>query len=836
MSERSHPRRPALGYVLGAVAGFLVGAACAIAWYGSGAEETGPAAAAARVPAPLETAPPVERPPRDERDLADIAAIADDFERNAALYALAQNADRTDTENLLAQTRELPPSPQRNDITRLLYVRLASIDSEAAADHVLGWSYQPSWLATVFRVWAHADFDAAVERAGSLEARQQHSIASSLLEMDLAPWQRQLIADRLDAESLLAQVLAREEMAFGTPEQTWARALQAPPGEERNQLLQMAAKAWTRSNPQAALEAALDLAHDDDQWLAYSILRDWAQAEAAGALDWLSRQGRTPRTEHLPSAVAGAIAELDVEAALRALESVPAWARHSAQSGIFRRWLEKDLTAAMEWFGSLPIADQQQHRFEATREYARRDPQGALNWAMASDRRIREQLIGSVISSIDDSAEAERLFRGIEDPDLQAEVALWLSRHAPEDPQDALRWADTFDREVRDRLRSNILRDWAQSDPEGVLQEVARQRTPLDRNQATEDAISGLLRAFHIDAAERLFETISSTRVRCSAAWDLHFYFRQTEPNAAKAAAYRVIAQSCVRGGQGGESASVTRQPSVATKSVGSTGRSDRQQNDQDGEVGQHEEQRPKAKDDKHEPSGQPEPAPAIDTAHRNSEIRQRRESRHTEDRLRRCPLHQQRRCGNHDQERREVASERQVFLQVSRPIHGFQQQHHDERAKEVQDRKDQVHPSTEALLYVRIVEVADPGQRRHGGPVLGAPCGRQVVEFEDTEQVHHGDDDGARHDIEPDRRRIAPLPAGRVLERQRPRREEQPRHGSEQANIELQRLAERASKPIAEGTQRRALRGAAIRTEPAADRSAAFQARSRRSRHARLA
>lgn len=539
--------RPVLGAVVGAIAGLLVGAGSVVAWYQTAAPPAGPAAPAAAAPVQLESAPPAARAPlRGAPGLAAIAAMPDDFERNAALYALARDADRAAIEGLLAETHALAPSPQRNDIARVLYIRFASIDPVAAADHVLGRFYQPSWIATVFRVWAHADFDAAVERAASLEPRQRRPVAASLLEMDLAPWQRQHVAERLGARGLLAELLAREEMAFGTPEQTWARALASPPGDERAQLLEMAALAWAASDPEAALRAALEAEDDDSRYLASQLLRRWARRDRDGALAWLSRLERTPRTDFLPSTVVGSIAAEDIDAALRALEDVPPWARQNAQYGLLSQWMDADLPAALEWFGSLPLADQKHHGWSVARRYTERDPRGAFEWGLASDPRIRRDRLMQVIGSIADSAQAERLFRGIEDPELRAELAFSLHyNHAPQDPQAALRWAETFDEAIRDRLRSGILRQWAEADPDGAALEVNRQRTPSLRDETAADLISGLLAGFHVDAAERMFESIDTPRVRCSAAQTLSFYFTYTDAVPAKAALYRAIVRSC---------------------------------------------------------------------------------------------------------------------------------------------------------------------------------------------------------------------------------------------------------------------------------------------------
>ena len=60
--------------------------------------------------------------------LAEIAELADDFERNHALYELVAGSGRAQVEDLLELTFDLPPSLHRHDIVRVLYVRFAAID------------------------------------------------------------------------------------------------------------------------------------------------------------------------------------------------------------------------------------------------------------------------------------------------------------------------------------------------------------------------------------------------------------------------------------------------------------------------------------------------------------------------------------------------------------------------------------------------------------------------------------------------------------------------------------------------------------------------------------
>lgn len=485
---------------------------------------------------------PQSSPHRARPDFMKTAAIMPDPARNKALYDLLDGADRPRIEDLLGQVRGLPASPHRTDVVRILYIHFASIDPTAAADHVLAASYQPSWLAAVFRVWAHADFDAAVRRAETLDASPKGVVARALLEMDLASWQQEMIAEHLDAGMLLAALHAREELASTTPQQAWTNALSLPAGGQQDRRLGMAALAWAKEDPAAALRAIGEFTGDAGRWMAGRVLADWAKSDRPAALRWLSEQDVSDRAKSQAWMLAAAIAETDINAALDAIERMPAWAQPDAKTAILDPWLRADLPAVLEWFAQQPLADQERFSHTVARLFARQDPEQAFRWAMATDRKVRERILDAVFQWIDDQTTAEKLFRRIDDAQLRASVVFKLYfDYAPDDPEAALRWADGFDPVTRDELRSLTFQTWAERDPDGAMRAVLRLKDPALRDDAASHVISGLLDAFHVEAAERLFATIETADARQSAAFHLYWYFTQTDPNPAKAATYSLI-------------------------------------------------------------------------------------------------------------------------------------------------------------------------------------------------------------------------------------------------------------------------------------------------------
>ncbi len=528
-----------------AIGGCILGAAIVMSWHAIAPSERASVQPSPRAPAQTLPETPISRttvaptPP----SLAEVAALADDFERNKALYELVASSGRAQVEDLLDQTIDLPPSLHRHDIVRVLYVRFASIDPTAALKHLLGSHHQPrSSLTAVFRVWAHTDLDEAVRRAATLDQPEKGVVARAFFDMDMPAWQRQDIAEQLDAETTLAQILAREELASGTPEQAFANALASAPGPQRQRQLSIAIQAWAAKDPEAALRAASEVGGDRGRYLSGSVLAEWVKADRPAALNWLSLQDPSRRTKMLASTMARAMAESGIPEALDALEDIPGWARQNAQQAILHRWLAIDPAAAVAWIDSLPLADQQALSFSVAHGYSNRDPRGAFNWAMSADPKIRERLLRSVFIAIDDTTVAEQLFRSIDDPELRTDLAhaLYLGR-GDGDPVDTLRWATTFQGDVQDQLRSYIFTDWAKTDPDAAVREVLRQRDPRIRDRIATDVISGLLQAFNVAAAERLFRGIDSAEARMDAAQNLYLYFIRTDADPDKAAYYEAI-------------------------------------------------------------------------------------------------------------------------------------------------------------------------------------------------------------------------------------------------------------------------------------------------------
>ena len=183
-----------------------------------------PSASAAASPTPKRSRPPARR--RRRRDQA---------------HADRRRSDRD---------RHRPP-PARGPPPRL---RRAHLHRRRPAHPG---NYRASWLAAVFRAWAHRDFGAAMTRAAALDGERQAIVARAVLEMDIPEWKREAAAARLGAERLLGAIRVREDLAAadGDFAFAWQRAMSAVNATERHERLRRIAFAWVVQDPQSAAAA-----------------------------------------------------------------------------------------------------------------------------------------------------------------------------------------------------------------------------------------------------------------------------------------------------------------------------------------------------------------------------------------------------------------------------------------------------------------------------------------------------------------------------------------------------------------------------------------------------
>lgn len=275
--------------------------------------------------------------------LADIALIEDDFSRNAALYALIEDATRARVEEWLVEVDTLPASLHRSDLARVLYIRLTVLDPEAALQHALQGATKASWVAAIFRTWGQLDPDAAAARAGTLHPSARAVASRALLELDLPRAELLAMTARLDESRTGDDMQRRLQLMAGKPQITpneyllaqieartharregeshadaWNRAIGVEEALVRQILVEQTVLDWASTDPVAAM-AAVDAWDTDDVYvmqggvatsrpiqamLQARIMRQWALRDAQAAFSWAMRQEPTDMQMHVPMVLA----------------------------------------------------------------------------------------------------------------------------------------------------------------------------------------------------------------------------------------------------------------------------------------------------------------------------------------------------------------------------------------------------------------------------------------------------------------------------------------------------------------------------------------------------
>jgi len=511
--------------------------------------DTRPVADEAVAPESPTAAPPIS--------LSDIAAIAKDFDRNTALYAHLADADLERVRELIAWTDTLPSTRHRYDLKHVLYVRYAAIDPEMAIDHMLRGAYRDSWLAAVFRAWAHIDLDAAVGRARGLDASAKAVAARTILELELSDRERMAIAQQLGGERALAVLETRESLAEGESDfhSTWEEALGESDPRLRLERLGRIAASWAKEDPVAALDAAATTRGQLGMAIQSAIITIWATDDPTGAVNWLSQQESSTNLRFLSAALMRALAQNGVGDAISRLDSMPDHVRGYAVQGFVQmlpsldmELSDADIDTVLDWYSTLE--PQRDLAMMLSFTLAQRDPERALAWAQSLTGEMRATAIRGVISGLgtNDRELARRMVSEMDDADRLEAAKSLLYGDVRSNPREALAWAQSFDSESeRVELVKTVFQSWTRESPDDAIDELLELPSGPERDDIVRSvAISTL--PDRPDQAERLFEALETPEARRMVAGMLSAYFSRTvPPDTDKAEFYREAMEAAFR-------------------------------------------------------------------------------------------------------------------------------------------------------------------------------------------------------------------------------------------------------------------------------------------------
>ena len=481
--------------------------------------------------------------------LTRIAAIANGFERNAALYGYIADAGVGRIEALLAEAVALPDSRHRDDIARVLYIRYASLDPAAATDHALRARAAPDVLTAVFRAWAHRDLDSAVARAADLPTGARSDAARAVLQLDLPSAEKESIAERLGSRLDVLEIGKREDPDPTEPyEEALARIEAMADGRARHDQFESLSSAWVAVDPAGALSAVFGWQADGTLRNAFlaSLMEKWAKNAPRAAVDWLLAHDPA-EIDRLTFSAFQALAKVDLAEAESLLATLPAGpARSRGHAGVFDAILERgDLERAVAVFAELDRRSRQMVTGDLGRQLARASPERAFEWLVGLDEEARRRHFPWSLTEIysQDQSLTKRLIQDVGDPELRIQAARVVADWEMSEPEVGLAWAESLgsDEQVAPVV-ADMFRAWFERDAQRATTAVMDYPRGSARDQALRTLVGVRLWAFDTVAAERFFDAIDSPEARRSAAEGLYRYYTETDPNERKAAVFSELA------------------------------------------------------------------------------------------------------------------------------------------------------------------------------------------------------------------------------------------------------------------------------------------------------
>lgn len=232
------------------------------------------------------------------------------------------------------------------------------------------------------------------------------------------------------------------------------RAIQAKRG--RRGRIEAFASAWAEDDPEAALTTLVSLNDSDlHAELVDEVLAAWLTAQPVRAGRWLARQTPSMWSYFLAENSLSGLLEKDVSAALAAAKAFPAADFDRLARRGFGKALEHDFDTAVAWLETVEGPSDTGLRHTYAREYGRREPREALDWAMygEADEARRSQRVGQVFRGIarEDWTRARRLLDVVDDPESRLEAALVVVGSASADEWNVACRADVLGSEPRIR-------------------------------------------------------------------------------------------------------------------------------------------------------------------------------------------------------------------------------------------------------------------------------------------------------------------------------------------------------------------------------------------------
>lgn len=360
-------------------------------------------------------------------DYSDPARFGSRSARTAAWVKSLANSDAGTLREYLRQAKNLQAGSWRDEAQHTIISRLAALDPSLAVVEASEFpdGRQEVLLRAVYGEWALSNLDQAVENAQGLDDKLKQQVTASIVRTrtDLPPDQLRKIAQELDHEWVAIDLLEEERGLdpIGEPEEElesflnqhssslyslsdaqsrlFSKILSAlvtqdgidaikgidkalPAGYlKEGTLLHSIVSDISESNPELALELALDVGAVGIGGPAWFAVRGWADSEPKAALSTVSSiEGRAVR-RMLQSVVMESWASKDPHELLDAIRSMPKDVQTIGQETALRKMADTSPLTASRLLGDIEDKDVRDRTADSIAMFwARQNITDALDW------------------------------------------------------------------------------------------------------------------------------------------------------------------------------------------------------------------------------------------------------------------------------------------------------------------------------------------------------------------------------------------------------------------------------------------------------------------------
>jgi len=418
-----------------------------------------------------------------------------------AVYAYANESTEPDElEFLIQRAAALPASHRRTFELDALLMRLAELDPRRAVRFARTLRLETERLVPLFQSWAERDANAALAELRRFEnLGAVREIALALLDV-LGDDERGL--ERIETVLSPAQIPAfRQDAVVRLTARDPFRALRAALAlgdtASRTRAVSRIASEWAERDPAAAL-AQVDTIADETLRRSYqtTVLSEWARIDPDAVFEHLRANRGGGETGELVS-VLSSLAPADPDGVLELADALPREMRWVAQQFALTVIAERDPYAAIEKLDALPRdANREQLLSTIAQAFARRDPDGALEWAKSLQPPSQNALMSVLngISTVDPERAVDLMLEGDLGMTRPTMLPLLLMSNAAAGRLDSARTAAIADRLVASNdinvvsQIGTLMSAWSRRDPQAALDWLLRNAERAGRHAVTQVA------------------------------------------------------------------------------------------------------------------------------------------------------------------------------------------------------------------------------------------------------------------------------------------------------------------------------------------------------------